>query len=80
MYKALIGAVMGAGIVAFSASNALAFIACSGNTCWHVKEKYDYPKESKVIVHEDGWKPSASITIREHEGRGYWKGDTWTTW
>ncbi len=80
MYKALIGAAMGAGILAFSASGALAYVACSGNTCWHVKERYDYPPASKVIIHEDSWKPTAGITFREHEGRGYWHGDTWTDW
>lgn len=36
----------------------------------------------RVVVHEDDWKwgPSEKYTFREHEGRGYWRGDTWTTW
>jgi hypothetical protein len=80
MQKVLIGAVMGVGLVAFSTSSALAYTACSGNVCWHVKERYEYPAQSKVVIHEDSWKPTAGITIREHEGRGYWKGETWTTW
>lgn len=80
MHKVLIGAVTAAGVMAFSASGAIAAIACSGNVCWHVKEKYQYPAESKVIVHEDDWKPAPTVVIREHEGRGYWKGDTWTSW
>jgi hypothetical protein len=31
-----------------------------------------------VVVHEDNWKAGPDIRFREHEGRGYWKGDTWT--
>lgn len=80
MRKLLIGAIMGVSALAFSASGAMAAIACTGNVCWHVKEKYTYPAEAKVIVHEDDWKPAPSIVIREHEGRGYWRGDSWTAW
>ncbi len=80
MYKAFVGVVMGTGMLAVSATSASAYVACSGNTCWHVKERYEYPKESRVIIHEDSWKAGPSITFREHEGRGYWKGDVWTSW
>ncbi len=51
-----------------------------GNVCWHVNERYDYPPSAGVVVHEDSWKAGPGITFREHEGRGYWKGETWTTW
>jgi hypothetical protein len=34
----------------------------------------------QLSAHEDTWKAGPDITFREHEGRGYWKGDTWTTW
>jgi hypothetical protein len=39
-----------------------------------------YPSESRVVVHKDDWKwgPSEKYSWREHEGRGYWKGDSWT--
>jgi hypothetical protein len=77
MNKALTGLILGAGVLAFSASGASAAVVCSGNTCWHVKEKYSYPRESGVVVHEDNWKPGPGITFREREGRGYWKGETW---
>lgn len=80
MHKILIGAVTAAGLMAFSATGAMAAIACTGNVCWHVKERYEYPPAAKVIIHEDDWKPAPSIVIREHEGRGYWKGDAWTAW
>src|SRR5471030_1447128 len=111
--KSLAGAVIGAGILDFSAVSASAGIACVGLVCWHTQSTYEYPKESRVIVlmndhaglfwifvcwhtqstyeypkesrvivHEDSWKwgPSEKYSFREHEGRGYWKGDSWTDW
>ena len=41
-----------------------------------------YPSESRVVVHKDDWKwgPSEKYSWRGHEGRGYWKGDSWTDW
>ena len=80
MKKVLIGAMMGAAALAVSATGASAYMACSGNTCWHVKDRYEYPARAKIVVHEDSWKPHARVIIREHEGRGYWKGHTWTSW
>ena len=71
---------LGAGLLALSAASASAAVVCSGNMCWHTTERYEYPPEARIVVHEDTWKPSADIKIREHEGRGYWKGDSWTTW
>ena len=80
--KSLAGAVIGAGILAFSAVSASAGIACVGPVCWHVQNTYEYPSESRVVVHEDTWKwgPSENYSWREHEGRGYWNGDSWTDW
>jgi hypothetical protein len=77
--KALIGAAAGAAILALSSVSASAAIACSGDVCWHVKESYKYPAESKVIVHDDSWKwgPSEHFSWREHDGRGYWRGGAW---
>jgi hypothetical protein len=68
---------MGAGVLALSTVNASAAIVCNGNTCWHTHEHYDYPAGAHVVVHEDTWHGGPSITFREHEGRGYWKGDRW---
>jgi hypothetical protein len=73
----LASALMVAGTLALSALSASAAIVRSGNTCWHVHEKYSYPPSAGVIVHEDNWKAGPDIRFREHEGRGYWKGDTW---
>jgi hypothetical protein len=80
--KTVAAAGVGACLLAFSAVSASAAIVCNGNVCWHVKESYQYPATAKVIVHPDDWKwgPSHRFTFREHEGRGYWAGDTWTTW
>jgi hypothetical protein len=76
--KNLLCIAVGASALALSAATASAdTIACSGNTCWHVKERYTYPKESQVIIREENWKPGPSIRFREHEGRGYWKGESW---
>ena len=75
--KTLLGTAIGVAALALSAASASAEIACSGDVCWHVKEKYTYPAESKVIIREDSWKAGPTIKFREHEGRGYWKGDVW---
>jgi hypothetical protein len=79
--KYVLSALTGTMMLAFSAVSASAAYACNGNVCWVVKERYTYPAESKVIVREDSWKPSADITIREpREGRGYYVGSEWRTW
>jgi hypothetical protein len=75
--KTLLGTAIGAVAMALSGASASADVVCSGNTCWHVKDKYTYPAESQVIVREDTWKPGPAIKFREREGRGYWKGDAW---
>ena len=78
----LASAAIGAALLAGSAVTASAAIACSGNVCWHTQETYTYPKESKVIIHEDSWrwKPEERYTFREHDGRGYWRGERWIEW
>ena len=81
MKKVAFAVLAGTAVLAFSTIGASAAYVCSDNVCWVVKEKYEYPKESKVVIREESWKPSASITIREAgPGRGYYKGTTWTTW
>jgi hypothetical protein len=78
--KVFVGGIMGASVLAFSVVSASAAIACVGNVCWHVTERYDYPRAAKVVIREDTWKAGPRIKFREHEGRGYWKGSVWTTW
>ena len=75
--KALLGTAIGAGALALSALTATADIACNGNVCWHVQERHVYPRESRVIVHRDDWRPGPRIELREHEGRGYWRNGVW---
>jgi hypothetical protein len=75
--KLLFATACGSAALALSALSASAGVVCSGDVCWHTKETLTYPPESRVIVREDSWKPGPTIKFREHEGRGYWKGDTW---
>jgi hypothetical protein len=80
--KVLIGAALGAGVLALSALNASAAIVCSGGVCWHTHEVYEYPPTAGVIVHPDDWRwgPREHYVWREHEGRGYWHGNRWMGW
>jgi hypothetical protein len=79
--KHVVAAAMGTVMLAFSAASASAAYACNGNVCWVVKDRYEYPAESKVIIREEAWKPSAEIVVRDHgEGRGYWRDSAWTRW
>ena len=75
--KVLGAAMLGAGIMAFSTINASAAIVCSRDVCWHSHEIYHYPSTAHVIVHRDDWRAGPHVTFREHEGRGYWRGNTW---
>jgi hypothetical protein len=77
--KVLLGAAMGVGMLALSAISASAAIVCSGNVCWHTPGAYEYPPEAGVVVHPNDWRWGANehYTWREHEGRGYWRGDRW---
>ncbi len=80
LHKALIGTAAGAAALGLSSIAASAAIACSGDVCWHTPGHYRYPAEARVVVHPDSWHwgPRAHFRFREHEGRGYWSGDTWT--
>jgi hypothetical protein len=80
--KTLASAALGAGLLAVTSVGASAAIACSGDVCWHTHEAYRYPPDARVIMHRDNWRwgPSEHFTFREHEGRGYWRGDNWERW
>ena len=82
LISTLASAPVAAALLAGSAVSASAAVACSGNVCWHTHERYTYPRDSGVTVHEDNWRwgPNEHYTFREHEGRGYWHGDRWTEW
>ena len=80
--KLLAGTLLGAGALAFSVGNAAAVVVCNADACWHAKERYDYPPDARLSIHPDDWKwgPSDKYRWREHEGRGYWRGDSWIEW
>ena len=80
--KSLVGAAIGAGMLAISGASASAAIVCAGHTCWHTTTAYEYPRHAGVVVHEDNWRWRAHerYRFREHEGRGYWRGDRWVGW
>jgi len=74
---------LGTSSVALTATTAAADIVCnSEGDCWHTTEHFTYPPQATIIVHPDDWKWSGNekFAFREHEGRGYWHGDKWTTW
>jgi hypothetical protein len=82
MKKLLLTAAIGASALAFSVGSASAVIVCNDDACWHVKERHNYPPEARLSIHPDDWKwgPSEKFRWREHEGRGYWRGDEWIEW
>jgi hypothetical protein len=75
----LVAAALGASALAISPISASAEIVCTGNVCWHTHDRYDYPPEANVVVHPNDWRwgPNEHFGWREHEGRGYWRGDRW---
>jgi hypothetical protein len=80
--KLLLSGALTAFALVASAVSASAAIVCSGLVCWHVTERYDYPADSRVVVHPDDWKwgPNERYTWRERSGRGYWRDDKWVEW
>jgi hypothetical protein len=59
--------------------SAPAAIVCNNSVCWHTPQRYEYPPDARVTVHPDNWHWGARehYNWREHEGRGYWRGDRW---
>ncbi len=82
LLKILLGVGLGVGIISVAATSASAAIVCSGHTCWHTHQSYDYPHSARIVVHEDDWhwRPREHYVFREHEGRGYWRGRNWVEW
>jgi hypothetical protein len=82
LMKTVFGTVMGASVLVLTVASASAAIVCSEGACWHVTDRHAYPPEARVTIHEDDWKWGANdkYAWREHEGRGYWRGDHWVTW
>ena len=77
--NAIVSAAIGAAALGLSTAGASAAIVCAGNDCWHTHEAYTYPPGARVIIHPDNWQwgPADHYVWHEHEGRGYWNGDSW---
>ena len=74
-------ALMGVSALALTATGASARIVCNEEgDCWHVKTDYQYQPGFKLTIHPDDWKwkEGERYKFREHEGRGYWRGGTWS--
>lgn len=80
--KSLLGVAISTGVAALFFTSASAAVVCVGPVCWHSHETYDYPPDARVVVHPDDWRweSNEKYTWREHEGRGYWRGDKWMEW
>jgi hypothetical protein len=73
-------ALLGAGMLALTATTASAEIVCNGDgDCWHVKEHRVYEPGLNLSVHPDNWKWDGNGHHRwhEHEGHGYWRSGVW---
>jgi hypothetical protein len=68
---------LGAGVLGFSVVNASAAIVCRGDVCWHSHEVYRNPPSAHIVIHPDDWRSGPRVVFREHEGPGYWRGDSW---
>lgn len=80
--KSMLAAAVGVAALASSSLTASAYIACSGNVCWHTSERHSYPAHARVVIRNDDWKWKSHqrYSWREHEGRGYWRGSRWVAW
>jgi hypothetical protein len=73
-------ALLGAATLAVSTLGASARIVCNeAGDCWHSEGDYVYPPGFGLTIHPNDWrwKEGERHAWREHEGRGYWKGDKW---
>ena len=67
-------------LLVVSSLSASARIVCNEDgDCWHVHEDYAYPPSAGIVIHPDNWrwKEGEHHAWREHQGRGYWRGDAW---
>ncbi|HWC62089.1 MAG TPA: hypothetical protein VG501_00595 [Rhizomicrobium sp.] len=77
---AALAAVIAAGDLALTTMPAAAWIACDRRgDCWHVRDRFDYPRGVGITVHPDNWRWGRRDRFRwrEHDGRGYWRNGAW---
>ena len=73
-------AALGVGVLVAGTMGASARIVCNADgDCWHVKVEHQYKPEFSLSVRPDdwAWKEGEKYRWREHEGRGYWRGENW---
>ena len=79
LIQTALGAVIGAGALAATATSASAYVACNrAGECWHTADRGFRPGFG-ITVHEDNWRWRDRDHFRwhEHPGRGYWRSGVW---
>ncbi len=66
--KAVVATGVVASLLAFSTASASAAIACSGDVCWRVHERYVYPPSPTIVIHPDYWRPPTARIVIHPEG------------
>jgi hypothetical protein len=73
-------ALLGAGMLAMTATTASAEIVCNDEgDCWHIREHRVYEPGLRLKVYPDTWRwrENERYRFREHEGHGYWRRGVW---
>jgi hypothetical protein len=82
MFQGALAALIGAGVLAATATNASAYVVCNrAGDCWHTHDRYAYPAGFGINIHDDKWRWRHHDRYRwhEHDGRGYWRNGVWVT-
>ena len=75
-----LGAIATAGVVAMTGSASARVVCNADGDCWHSQTTEVYPPALGLTIHESNdwkWAEGEKHHWREHEGKGYWKGDKW---
>jgi hypothetical protein len=79
---ALVAAISGGALVA-TATTASADVVCNGaGECWRVHDRFAYPAEASVVVHDDDWAHHHHHHWRwrhDRDDRGYYRNGVWIT-
>ena len=73
-------AFVGVSAAAMTTSASARVVCNEGGDCWHTQSDNVLPPALGLTVHDHTWKwkEGEKHTWREHEGKGYWKGNSWT--
>jgi hypothetical protein len=75
-----IGALATTGIVAMTCGASARVVCNADGDCWHNQTVDVFLPALGLTVHEDNnwkWAEGEKHHWREHEGKGYWKGNDW---